>query len=189
MHSSPCLARATTPGGPRAKRTTSCCSLGRRGHLHQGRERRARHGLPVRREQEAHRHLRHAEHHQHLRHRRGRPRCTRLHPPRGLRGAGLGSGVQGIPEQQRQREPGRHRHQLCGRRLQDCRHALHPALHVHRRRAGQQRGQQDHHQPGQLVARRHAGRHRKSLIPLTDDDTINTVLGLAGAESSQGGGV
>ena len=29
----------------------------------------------------------------------------------------------------------------------------------------------------------------KSLIPLTDDDTINTVLGLAGAESSQGGGV
>ena len=29
----------------------------------------------------------------------------------------------------------------------------------------------------------------KSLIPLTDDDTINTVLGLTGAESSQGGGV
>ena len=29
----------------------------------------------------------------------------------------------------------------------------------------------------------------KSLIPLTDDDTINTVLALTGAESSQGGGV
>lgn len=29
----------------------------------------------------------------------------------------------------------------------------------------------------------------KSLIPLTDDETINTVLGLTGAESSQGGGV
>lgn len=29
----------------------------------------------------------------------------------------------------------------------------------------------------------------KSLIPVTDDDTINTVLGLTGAESSQGGGV
>ena len=31
----------------------------------------------------------------------------------------------------------------------------------------------------------------KSLIPLTDDDTINTVLGLTGTvqESSQGGGV
>ena len=29
----------------------------------------------------------------------------------------------------------------------------------------------------------------KALIPLTDDDTINTVLGLTGAESSQGGGV
>ena len=29
----------------------------------------------------------------------------------------------------------------------------------------------------------------KSLIPLTDDDTINTVLGLTGGESSQGGGV
>lgn len=29
----------------------------------------------------------------------------------------------------------------------------------------------------------------KSLIPLTDDDKINTVLGLTGAESSQGGGV
>ena len=29
----------------------------------------------------------------------------------------------------------------------------------------------------------------KSLIPLTDDDTINTVLGLTGSESSQGGGV
>ena len=29
----------------------------------------------------------------------------------------------------------------------------------------------------------------KSLIPLTDDDAINTALGLTGAESSQGGGV
>ena len=29
----------------------------------------------------------------------------------------------------------------------------------------------------------------KSLIPLTDDETINTVLGLTGTESSQGGGV
>ncbi len=29
----------------------------------------------------------------------------------------------------------------------------------------------------------------KSLIPRTDDDTINPVLGLTGAESSQGGGV
>ena len=29
----------------------------------------------------------------------------------------------------------------------------------------------------------------KSLIPLTDDDTFNTVLALTGAESSQGGGV
>ena len=29
----------------------------------------------------------------------------------------------------------------------------------------------------------------KSLIPLTDDDTVNSVLGLTGAESSQGGGV
>ena len=29
----------------------------------------------------------------------------------------------------------------------------------------------------------------KSLIPLTDDDTINTVLALTGAENSQGGGV
>ena len=29
----------------------------------------------------------------------------------------------------------------------------------------------------------------KSLIPLTDDDTINTALALTGAESSQGGGV
>lgn len=29
----------------------------------------------------------------------------------------------------------------------------------------------------------------KSLIPLTDDDTINAVLALTGAESSQGGGV
>ena len=29
----------------------------------------------------------------------------------------------------------------------------------------------------------------KSLIPLTDDDTINTVLGLTAAESSEGGGV
>ena len=29
----------------------------------------------------------------------------------------------------------------------------------------------------------------KSLIPLTDDETINTVLALTGAESSQGGGL
>lgn len=29
----------------------------------------------------------------------------------------------------------------------------------------------------------------KSLIPLTDDDTINTALGLTGADSSQAGGV
>ena len=29
----------------------------------------------------------------------------------------------------------------------------------------------------------------KSLIPVTDDDEINTILGLTGTESSQGGGV
>lgn len=29
----------------------------------------------------------------------------------------------------------------------------------------------------------------KSLIPVTDDDEINTILGLTGTGSSQGGGV